>query len=147
MALTPSSETNILACVAAKKLGVGSTIAQVENVEYITLAEGMGVDSVINKKLITAGRIFKFTLSDKVKFLKYVNGTNAEIVEFTTAPGSRITKAPLKELDFPSGAIIGGVIRGDSVHIAVGNTKILPYDKVVVFTLPDIVKEVDKWFK
>ena len=147
VALTESSETNILACVAAKKLGVGRTIAQVENLEYITLAEGMGVDAVINKKLITAGRIFKFTLSDKVRFVKYMSGTSAEIIEFIVSPDSRITKAPLKDLPFPSNAIIGGVIRGADSFIAVGDTQIQPYDRVAVFAMPQAVKEVDKWFK
>ena len=80
VALTESSETNILTCVAAKKCGIARTIAEVENLEYIRLAEDMGVDAVINKKLITAGRIFKFTLSDKIRFIKYMSGTNAEVL-------------------------------------------------------------------
>ena len=147
VALTDRSETNILACAAAKKAGVARTIAQVENLEYISLAEGMGVDAVINKKLITAGRIFKFTLSDKVRFIKYMSGTSAEIIEFITAPGSRITKAPLKDLDFPEGCIIGGVIRGSEAFIAVGDTLIQPYDRVAVFAMPDAVREVDRWFR
>ncbi len=147
VALTKSSEANILACVAAKKMGMGRTIAQVENLEYISLAEGMGVDAIINKKLITAGRIFKFTLSDKVRFVKYMSGTNAEVIEFIVAPDSKITKAALKDLDFPANAIIGGVIRGGDSFIAVGNTKIQAYDRVAVFAMPDSVKEVDKWFK
>lgn len=147
VALSESSETNILACVAAKKMGVGRTIAQVENLEYISLAEGMGVDAVINKKLITAGRIFKFTLSDKVRFVKYMSGTTAEIIEFIVAPDSKITKGALKDLDFPENAIIGGVIRGGESFIAVGNTKIEAYDRVAVFAMPDSVKEVDKWFR
>lgn len=147
VALTGSSETNILACVAAKKMGVKKTIAKVENLEYISLAESMGVDAVINKKLITASRIFKFTLSDKVRSVKYLNGTNAEVIEFIAAPGSRITKAPLMNLDFPKDAIIGGVIRGGDSLIAVGNTKIQEYDRVVVFALPQSVKEIDRWFR
>ena len=85
VAVTNNSETNILASVAAKSLGVARTIAEVENIEYIRLAESMGVDAVINKKLITAGRIFKFTLSDKVRFIKYMSGTNAEVLEYTHA--------------------------------------------------------------
>ena len=86
VAVTNNSETNILACVAAKRLGVERTIAEVENIEYIKLAESMGVDAVINKKLITAGRIFKFTLSNKVRFIKYMSGTNAEVLEYIVAP-------------------------------------------------------------
>ncbi|MBQ7877749.1 MAG: Trk system potassium transporter TrkA [Bacteroidales bacterium] len=147
VAVTNSSETNILACVAAKSLGVARTIAEVENLEYIRLAESMGVDAVINKKLITAGRIFKFTLSNKVRFIKYMSGTNAEILEFIVAPDTKITKVPLKDMGFPSNAIIGGIIRGNESFIAVGDTQIQAYDRVAVFALPEVVKEVDKFFR
>ena len=147
VAVTNSSETNILACVAAKSLGVARTIAEVENIEYIRLAESMGVDAVINKKLITAGRIFKFTLSNKVRFIKYMSGTDAEILEFIVAPDSKITKAPLMDMGFPSNAIIGGIIRGNESFIAVGDTQIQAYDRVAVFALPEAVKEVDKFFR
>lgn len=147
IAVTGNSEANVLACVAAKKIGVCRTVAQVENLEYVSLAEGMGVDSVINKKMITAGRIFKFTLSDKVRFIKYISGTDAEIIEFVVAPGAKITKAPLKNLDFPQDAIIGGVIRGSESYIAVGDTQIQEYDRVAVFAMPGAVKEVDRWFR
>ena len=147
VAVTNSSETNILACVAAKSLGIARTIAEVENLEYIRLAESMGVDAVINKKLITAGRIFKFTLSNKVRFIKYMSGTNAEILEFIVAPDTKITKVPLKDMGFPRNAIIGGIIRGNESFIAVGDTQIQAYDRVAVFALPEVVKEVDKFFR
>lgn len=147
VAVTNSTETNILACVAAKGLGIQRTIAEVENLEYIKLAESMGVDAVINKKLITASRIFKFTLSNKVRFIKYMSGTNAEVLEYIVAPDTKITKAALKDLNFPRNAIIGGVIRGNDSYIAVGDTKIEAYDRVAVFALPEAVKEVDKFFK
>ena len=147
VALTDSDETNILSCVAARKFGVGRTIAEVENIEYIHLAEDMGVDTVINKKLITAGRIFKFTLSGKARLVKYISGTSAEILEYTVSASSRITKGALKDLDFPKEAIIGGVIRGNDSFIAVGDTVIEAYDRVVVFAKSDAVKEVDAFFK
>lgn len=147
VAVTNNSETNILACVAAKRLGVSRTIAEVENLEYIKLAESMGVDAVINKKLITAGRIFKFTLSNKVRFIKYMSGTNAEVLEFIVAPDTAITKKALKDMAFPKNAIIGGVIRGNESFIAVGDTQIQAYDRVAVFALPEAVKEVDSFFR
>ena len=147
LAVTGSDEANILCSVVAKKLGVPRVIAQVENLEYLRLAEDMGVDSVVNKKLITAGRIFKFTLSDKVRSVRYMGGTDAEVLEYTAAPGSRITKGTLKEIEFPRNAIIGGVIRGGDSFIAVGHSHIEAYDRVAVFALPDAVKEVDKMFK
>ena len=147
LAVTGNDEVNILTCVVAKKMGVPRVIAQVENLDYIRLAEEMGVDSVVNKKLITASRIFKFTLSDKVRSVRYMSGTDAEVLEYTAAPGSKITKDLLKDIDFPSNAIIGGVIRGGDSFIAVGHSRIEPYDRVAVFALPDAVKEVDKMFK
>lgn len=147
VAVTDNDEANILACVVAKKFGVERVIAEVENIEYVRLAEEMGVDAVINKKLITAGRIFKFTLSDKVRFVKYMGGTDAEVIEYTAAPGSLITRKPLKDAGFPAGGIIGGVIRGGDALIAVGDTQVEAYDRVAVFALPDAVKEIDRFFK
>lgn len=147
VALTQNDEANILSCVVAKKFGVERAIAEVENNEYVRLAEEMGVDTVINKKLITAGRLFKYTLSGKARLVKYMSGTEAEVLEYNVAPGSAITKAPLKDLGFPRDSIIGGVIRGAESLIAVGDTIIQPYDRVAVFALPSAVKEVDKFFR
>ena len=142
-----SDETNVLACVVAKKFGVERVIAQVENVEYLRLAEELGVDTVINKKLLTAARILKFTLSGKARTIKYMSGTKAEVLEYTVAPGSAITRGPLKNMGFPHNAIVGGVIRGSESFIAVGDTVIEAYDRVAVFALPEAVKEVDRFFK
>ncbi len=146
VAVTSSSETNILACVAAKKMGVPETIAEVENIEYIKLAEGMGVDAVINKKLSTAGRIFRFTLSNKVRSIKCLNGSDAEVLEFIVNPDSSITKGPIEDLHFPKEAIIGGIIRGNESFIANEHTIIKPYDRVVVFALPQVLSKVNNFF-
>ena len=146
VAVTSNSETNILSCVIAKRLGVPRVIAEVENFEYIKLAEDMGVNSVINKKLITAGRIFRFTLSNKVRSIKMLTGADAEVLEFIVNTDSAITDAPIKDLNFPQDAIIGGVIRGNESFIADENTIIRPYDQVVVFASPEAVSKVDKFF-
>lgn len=146
VAVTSSSETNILACVAMKNLGVPKVIAEVENIDYIKLAEEMGVDAVINKKLSTAGRIFRFTLSNKVRSIKCLNGSDAEVLEFIANTDSAITKGPVKTLHFPREAIIGGVIRGNESFIANDTTCIAPYDRVVVFALPQALERVNKFF-
>lgn len=146
VAVTSNSETNILSCVAAKRVGVPKTIAEVENIEYIKLAEGMGVDAVINKKLITAGRIFRFTLSNKVRSIKCLNGSDAEVLEFLVNPDSSITRGPIKDLHFPKGAIIGGVMRGSESFIANEYTIIKAHDRVVVFALPEALVKVNKFF-
>ncbi len=147
VALTGSDETNVLTCVVAKKMGVPRTVAEVENTEYVRLAEEMGVDSVINKKLITAANIYRFTLGGKARFVKYMRGTNAEVVEYTATAGMPITKKPLKDISFPAGAIIGGIIRGDEAFVAVGDTQIQEGDRVAVFAVPESLKALDKLFK
>jgi K+ transport systems, NAD-binding component len=106
----------------------------------------MGVDAVINKKLITASRIYRFTLNNKVRSVKYLTGTDAEMLEFVVNPNSPITKDKLKNLDFPDDAIIGGVIRGNESFIAVGETEFKPYDRVAVFALPEALKKLDRYF-
>ncbi|MBQ0006789.1 MAG: Trk system potassium transporter TrkA [Alistipes sp.] len=146
VAVSDSSETNILSCVVAKRMGVDKVIAEVENFEYMELAESMGVDSVINKKLITAGRIFRFTTSSKVRSIKVLNGTNAEVLEYIVNPSSLITTGKLRELNFPEEAIIGGVIRGNETFMANGDTEIHPYDQVVVFSYPEASETVNKFF-
>ena len=146
VAVTDDSETNIMTCAAAKKMGVPKTIAEVENIEYIKLAEGMGVDAVINKKILSASRVFRFTLTDKIRSIKYLSESDAIALEYIVHPGSPVTKALIKDLDIPSDVIIGGVIRGSESFIAYGSTQIAAYDHVVVFTLPSSLKTLDKLF-
>ncbi len=147
IAVTGNSETNIMTCLQAKKLGVKKTIAEVENIEYISLAENIGIDSMINKKFIAASHIFGFTMDPYISSVKYLTGTDAEVMEIIPQEGSRITKAQLKDIDFPLEAIVGGVIRGKKGFIARGITQILPNDKVIVFTLPEAISKVEKLFK
>jgi trk system potassium uptake protein TrkA len=146
IAVTGNSETNILTCLAAKRMGVKKTIAEVENFDYIKLAESMGIDTVINKKLITASRIFRFTMSTEVSAIKCLTGSDAEVLEFIVKPNSPVTKGKIKDINFPKDAIIGGVVRGESSHIAKGDTEIKAYDRVVVFALPSAINKVGKFF-
>jgi trk system potassium uptake protein TrkA len=144
--VTGNSETNILSCLLAKDLGVKKTIAEVENMDYINLAEHIGVDSIVNKKITAAGRISRFTLSSNVSMIKCLTGTDAEVLEFVVSANSKITRKPLRDLKFPKAAIIGGVIRGNSSFIANGDTQIQAHDHVVVFALPSAFIKLDKFF-
>lgn len=144
VAVTSSSEANILSCMAAKSMGVSKAIAQVENLDYVRMAENIGVDVVINKKLIAASRIFRLTVSGNVQSVKYLNGTQTEVMELIVQPGSRITLGRLCEVDFPADAIVGGGTRGNQTFIATGETVIKPYDRLVVFALPGAVATVNK---
>jgi trk system potassium uptake protein TrkA len=146
VAVTGNSETNILTCLAAKRMGVKKTIAEVENLDYIKLAESMGIDTVINKKLITASRIFRYTMSTEVSAIKCLTGSDAEVLEFIVKPNAPVTKGKLKDINFPKDAIIGGVVRGDESYIAKGSTEIKAYDRVVVFALPSAINKIGKLF-
>jgi len=146
IAVTGNSETNIISCIAAKKLGVKKTIAEIENMDYIDLAEQMGIDTIINKKRIAASTIFGLTMSAEVTSVQCLNGTDAEILEFVVHKQSKITKGKLCNVKFPKGAIIGGVTRGKSSFIAKGDTEIHAKDRVVVFALPHAIENAGKFF-
>jgi trk system potassium uptake protein TrkA len=146
VAVTGNAETNILSCLLAKHMGVKRTIAEVENMDYIHLAENIGVDTIVNKKLITASRIFRFTMTEEVSSIKCLTGTDAEVMEFLVKPDAPATKGCLAEIDFPREAIIGGVTRGKKAFIAHGDTLIKPYDRVVVFALPGAIYTIGKLF-
>ncbi len=146
VAVTGRSETNILAAMLAKRMGVKKVIAEVENINYISLAESVGVDTIINKKLITASNIFRFTMSSDVQAIKCLTGSQAELLEFIVKPNSPATKEPIRDLGLPEDSIVGGVVRGDRVFIAVGDTQINAYDRVVVFAMPEAVMRVAEFF-
>ncbi len=147
LAVTGSAETNILACLSARKLGVKKVICEVENLDYVSFAENMGLDTIINKKLSAASRIFRFTMGDSVSSIKFMTGTDAEILEFIARPGSPVTRGPLKTINMPAGAIIGGAIRGKSCFITHGNSQIKPNDIVIVFSLQSAVYKLRRLFQ
>ena len=146
VAVTGRSETNILAAMLAKRMGVKKVIAEVENINYISLAESIGVDTIINKKLVTASNIFRFTMTTDVQAVKCLTGSQAEVLEFVVKPNSPATKHPIEELGLPEDTMIGGVVRGDRVFIAVGSTQIHAFDRVVVFAMPDSITRVAELF-
>lgn len=146
MAVTNSSETNILTCLHAKKFGVKKTIALVENLDYIEISQNIGIDTIINKKLIVASHIIKHSMGDEVTSLKCLSGINSDIVEFIAKDGSPITRKPIRELKMPAGTLIGGIIRGNESFIAIGDLQIRSGDKVVVFALPGAKHKVEKMF-
>jgi trk system potassium uptake protein TrkA len=146
IAVSNNTETNILTCLHAKKYGIKKTIALVENLDYIEISQNVGIDTVLNKKLIAASYILKHSMGDEVASLKIVSGINAEILEIEAKAGSYITKKPIKDLDLPDGMIIGGVIRGEDAYIAVGDIQIQPGDNVVVFALPETIDKVERLF-
>ena len=146
VALTGNSETNILACLAAKRMGVSKTVAEVENIDYITMAESLDIGTVINKKFIAASHIYQMMLDADVSNVKCLTFANADVAEFIEKAGSRITKAPVKDIGLPKGATIGGLIRNGEGLLVTGNTVIQENDHVVVFCMGVMIKKMEKFF-
>jgi trk system potassium uptake protein TrkA len=147
VATTGNSETNILGCHLAKSLGVRRTVAEVENLAFMGLAENMNIGSIVNKKLIAASYIYRFTLNAAISKVKCLTASDAEVFEFIAKPGAKITQKQVRDLGFPGEAKIGGIIRGDDAFIVHGDSQVKDGDKVVVFTLPSGIKKLEKFFK
>ncbi len=147
VAVTDSSETNILTCLHASKMGVKRTIALVENIDYIDISQNIGIDTIINKKLITAGHIVRFTMNAEVTSIKCLSGIEADVLELIARKKSPVTKKPINKINIPEGAIIGGIVRNDEGLIATGNLQIEEDDKVVVFALPQAMQKIEKLFR
>ncbi len=146
IALTGSSETNILACLAAKRLGVSKTVAEIENLDYISMAESMDIGTIINKKAITASHIYQMMLDADVSNVKCLTVANADVAEFVVKEGARITKHPVKDIGLPRGINIGGMIRNGVGSLVTGNTQIQAGDHVVVFCLGLMIQKIEKYF-
>ena len=146
VALTGNSETNILACLAAKRMGVEKTVAEVENIDYIGMAESLDIGTVINKKMIAASHIYKMMLDADVSNVKCLTFANADVAEFTVPAGAKITKHFIKDLGLPKGTTIGGMIRNGEGVLVTGDTLIQPGDHVVVFCLSMMIKKIEKFF-
>ena len=146
VALTDNSETNILACLSAKRMGVFKTIAEVENIDYIGMAESLDIGAVINKKKIAASYIYQLLLDADVENVKCLTFANADVAEFIVKEGAKVTRTPVKELTLPKGVTIGGLVRGEEGILVTGDTKILPGDHVVVFCLSSMIKRIEKLF-
>ncbi|MBQ9639680.1 MAG: Trk system potassium transporter TrkA [Bacteroidales bacterium] len=146
IAVTNSSETNVLTCLHARKLGIKRTIALVENTGFINISQNIGIDTIINKKLITASYIARFIVKGDAVSSKWLSGTNAELIEFLVGRRSAATRHSIKDLHLPDGATIGGIIRGNETILPSRDTQLQENDRVVVFTLPKVMDRVGRLF-
>ncbi len=146
ISVTGNSETNIMSCLVAKSKGVRKTIALVENMDYFELSQSIGIDTLINKKLLAANNIFRYIRKGEVVAMTKLNNMNAELLEFKVKSNSLICDRLIKDIEFPRSAIIGGIIREGEGLIALGDFEIHEDDYVVVCCLPRSIKEVEKLF-
>ena len=147
VALTGNAETNILACLTAKRLGVRKTVAMVENLDYVKMAEELDIGTIINKMTIAASHIFQMLLEADVDNLRSLMLVDSEVAEFTAAEGSKVTKKPVKDLGLPQGATIGGLVRNGVGMLVNGNSQIEAGDSVMVFCHEAKLNNIEKFFK
>ena len=146
ISVTGNSETNIMSCLVAKSKGVKKTVALVENIDYFELSHSIGIDTIINKKLLAANSIFRYIRKGEVVAMTRLNTMNTELLEFIVKPTSKICNQLIKNLNFPKSAIIGGIIRDGDGIIALGDFKISSGDRIVVCCLPQSIKKVERFF-
>lgn len=146
IAVTGDSETNIMSCLVAKSKGVKKTIALVENMDYLQLSQSIGIDTLINKKLLAANNIFRYIRKGEVVAMTKLNNMNAELLEFVVRSSSEAEGKFIKDLDFPRSVTIAGIVRDGKGVIALGDFKIVAGDRVVVCCLPRSIKKVEKMF-
>ena len=146
IALSKNSETNILTSLMADELGVYKTIALVDNTYYTRISQNIGVDTMINMKIIAANYIFRFVRKGTIEAITSLHGVDAEVIEYIVNHESRLTKKPLRKQSFPNAMVIGSVIRGDEVIIPDGDTVLELGDKVIVLALPRAIQKLEKIF-
>lgn len=147
IALTKNSEINIVTGLLAEQAKVYKTIALVDNADYTHISQNIGIDTIINKKLIAANDIFRFVRKGKVEAIASLHGVEAELIEFAVHKSNRLTKHPIRDLPLPKDAIIAGVVRGEKSYIPTGDFIFELDDKVIVFALPNAIGKVEELFK
>lgn len=147
IALTENSETNIITSLMAEDMGVFKTIALVDNIDYTHISQNIGIDTLINKKLIAANNIFRYVRKGKIEAITSLHGVDAEVIEFLVHKNNRITKHPIRELHFPENAMIGSVIREGEAIMVTGDFQLSVNDKVIVFAMPEAISKVEEIFR
>jgi trk system potassium uptake protein TrkA len=146
IALSPSSESNILTALSAKEYGVGKSVAEVEDNQFISQAEGLGIGTVINKKLLASSRIFKLLLDADDSTSRCLALSDAEVAEIEVRPGAKITRAAVKDLNLDRNMTLAALIRDDQGMLITGNTQIQAGDRVLVFCLLGSLHKVERLF-
>ena len=146
IALSDSSEANILACLTAKEFGVQKSVAEVENIQFVGEAEALNIGTVINKKLLASAKIFQLLLDADGSTSRCLAFTDAEVAQIETRAGSKITSAPIKNLKLSREMTLAGIIRDGKGMLVSGNTVVQPGDQAVVFCLGGYLHEIERLF-
>ncbi len=147
IAVTGSSEANIMSCLVAKSKGVKKTIALVENMDYIHLSQEVGISAFINKKLLAADNIIRYIRKGDIVDVAGLSDVNAEVMEFKIDEFSHVVNKTLKQIKLPKDSIIGGIVRKNEGIIPTSDFKIMSGDRVVVLVKPEAIAKIGKYFQ
>jgi trk system potassium uptake protein TrkA len=143
-AISNNEELNIMASLLARNLGVKKVITIVNRTDYLGLADSLGIETVLSPRLITAGTILKYVRAGNIISLTTMAEGKAEIMEAEVKEGSVLVGKTLHEVELPKQSLIGAIIRDNDVIIPSGRDRILSRDKLIIFTLQESVKKVEK---
>lgn len=147
LALTGSSETNIVSCMVVREHGVRKTLARIEELQYMPEAESLSIDKIINKKLLNTGRILNVLLDSNVATTQCMSLDKAEITEMIAPEDSRIVSKPVAELSLPRDITVGGLIRDGVGMLVEGRSRIQPGDHVVIFCVSGMISRLERLFR
>ncbi len=146
VAATGDDQINMLSGLLAKTAGARKVVSLIRKFDYLPLVPKVGIDAAVSPRMATVNAILRYVRRGKVLTVAKLKGNDAEAIEFKVARGSRICRAPLRELDFPAGAVVGTILRGDEILMPRGDDQVQPGDDVILFALPEAVPEVEKLF-
>lgn len=146
LALTGWDHVNVLGCLVAKALGAATAVARFNRIDYVNLLAGTGIDAAVSSRLIAAGAILRFVRRGRVHSVVTFNDTDAEAIELEVAATSAARGRTLQELGLPRGAVVGGLLRAGESFVPTGMTTIESGDRVIVFSMPQCIDEVEHLF-
>ncbi len=146
IAVSSSDHHNLISAVLAKRMGAKITVITTHQPDYTAIVGGLGIDAVINPRLLAIDQILKLIRGDRISHIASLPECKAEVLELIPEPDSPITKKPIMNIKFPKNAIIGAIARGDEVILPEGSTQVQEGEQVVVFCQEDSVPQLEKLF-
>jgi trk system potassium uptake protein TrkA len=144
VSVSNNEELNIMSSLLAKRLGVKKTITIVNRTDYLSLASGLGLETVLSPRMITANSILKFVRQGDILSLTTIAEGRAEIIQARMGTSTKLTGKALKDIRMPKSSLVGSIMRGEKIIIPSGDDIIHEGDKLIFFTLRESIKAVEK---
>lgn len=147
VSLASKDEVNLLACQLAKKLGAKRTVALVNRPDYAAIWEQLGIDHAVSPRRLVAKRIAQFVRSGARGTIARLHRGAAEVVDMVVPEAYPLSGHPLREIPFPVGSIVGGIIRDGEVLVPDGSTPVLAGDHLIVFAVLQVLGVLERVFE